>query len=113
MYTVTPSWDIGRPQSAFAALAAAGAWRGRLLDVGCGTGEHTLLAATLGLDAMGIDQAAGALERAREKAVERGVSARFVVHDALDVAGLREQFDTVLDCGLFHVLSDDVRVSYA
>ncbi len=27
--------------------------------------------------------------------------------DALDVGELGEQFDTVLDCGLFHVLSDD------
>ena len=44
-YSGTPPWDIGRPQPAFLALAEAGALRGRVLDVGCGTGEHTLMAA--------------------------------------------------------------------
>jgi SAM-dependent methyltransferase len=112
MYTVTPPWDIGRPQPAFAALARAGAWRGHVLDVGCGTGEHTLLAASLGLPATGIDQASAAIDRARAKATDRGLHARFLVHDALDVSGIGEQFDTVLDCGLYHVLSDDDRVRY-
>ena len=31
------------------------------MDVGCGTGEHTLMAATAGLYATGIDLAADAL----------------------------------------------------
>ena len=40
-----PPWDIGRPQAAFVRLAEAGALTGALLDAGCGTGEHTILAA--------------------------------------------------------------------
>jgi hypothetical protein len=40
-----PPWDIGRPQRAFVRLADAGALTGALLDVGYGTGEHTILAA--------------------------------------------------------------------
>src|SRR5512133_1201895 len=67
-----PPWDTGRPQPAFVGLAEAGAIRGRVLDVGCGTGEHVLLAAGLGLEATGIDVAAAAVERAREKANRRG-----------------------------------------
>jgi SAM-dependent methyltransferase len=111
-YTVTPSWDIGRPQSAFATLAEGGRWHGRVLDVGCGSGEHALLAASLGLDATGIDQAGAAIDLARAKAAERKLSAQFLVHDALDVVGLGSHFDTVLDSGLFHVLSDEDRVRY-
>jgi 2-polyprenyl-3-methyl-5-hydroxy-6-metoxy-1,4-benzoquinol methylase len=65
--------------------------------VGCGTGEHALLAASLGLEATGIDLAAAAIERAREKAARRGLQARFVVGSVLDLAELDEQFDTVLD----------------
>ena len=64
-------------------------------------GEHVLLASSLGCEATGIDQAQAAVEQARAKADERGLSARFLIHDALDVEGLGEQFDTVLDSGLF------------
>jgi cyclopropane fatty-acyl-phospholipid synthase-like methyltransferase len=112
MYEGTPPWEIGRPQPALLALAEAGAIRGRVLDVGCGTGEHALLAASLGLEATGIDVAAAAIERARQKAVRRGLKARFVVGNVLDLAALGEQFDTVLDSGLFHVLEDDDRSGF-
>lgn len=109
LYKGTPPWEIGRPQPALLALAEAGAIGGRVLDVGCGTREHALLAASLGLEATGIDLAAAAIERAREKAARRGLQARFVVGSVLDLAELDEQFDTVLDSGLFHVLEDDDR----
>ena len=82
-YAGTPPWDIGRPQPAFLALVEAGLVTGRVLDVGCGTGEHTLLAAGMGLEAVGIDSAPTAIDRARRKAVERGLPARFVLGDAL------------------------------
>jgi len=109
LYAGTPPWDIGRPQPAFLALAQEGAIGGRVLDVGCGTGEHVLMAAGLGLDATGVDAAATAIDAARGKARDRGLTARFLVWDALRLAGLGELFDTVLDSGLFHVFQDDDR----
>jgi SAM-dependent methyltransferase len=112
MYESTPPWDIGRPQPAFMRLAESGALVGRVLDAGCGTGEHALLAASRGLAALGIDAAPRAIELAQAKADERGLPARFIVCDALDLAGLGERFDTVLDCGLFHVFDDDHRTRY-
>ena len=109
LYAGTPPWDIGRPQPAFLALAQDGAVQGRVLDVGCGTGEHVLMAAGLGLDATGVDAAATAIDAARGKARDRGLTARFIVWDALRLAALGELFDTVLDSGLFHVFQDDDR----
>jgi cyclopropane fatty-acyl-phospholipid synthase-like methyltransferase len=111
-YTGTPPWDIGRPQPAFLELAHAGSLRGSVLDVGCGTGEHALMAAGLGLNATGIDGSAKAIAIARDKARDRGLSARFLVWDALQLGSLDEQFDTVLDCGLFHVFEDGERPQF-
>jgi cyclopropane fatty-acyl-phospholipid synthase-like methyltransferase len=111
-YAGSPPWDIGRPQPAFLAAAEAGLVRGRVLDVGCGTGEHALMAAGLGLQATGLDRSATAIGIARRKAVERGFAASFLVHDALELGSLGQRFDTVLDCGLFHVLADEERPRY-
>ncbi len=111
--SATPPWDIGRPQPAFERLAQAGGIVGRVLDVGCGTGEHALLAASLGCDAVGVDIAHQAIERARVKAVDRQLDVAFVTYDALRLPELDQQFDTVLDCGLFHVFDDEERVLFA
>jgi SAM-dependent methyltransferase len=111
-YDGTPPWNIDRPQPALAAVAEAGGWHGRVLDVGCGTGEHALLAAARGLDATGVDQSPKAIERARRKAADRGLDVRFVVGDALDLPALQTRYDTIVDCGLFHVFEDDDRRRY-
>ena len=112
MYTGTAPWDIGRPQGSLQAVADAGGIRGRVLDAGCGTGEHALMAAALGLDATGIDGSPTAIALARRKAAERGIHVRFLVGDALDLGSLGEVFDTVIDSGLFHVFDDDDRARY-
>ncbi|WP_216892529.1 class I SAM-dependent methyltransferase, partial [Nocardia alni] len=112
LYTSKPPWDIDRPQPAFHALADTGQITGRVLDIGCGTGEHALMAAHSGLDAVGVDQSAQAIGRAREKATDRGLEVRFVRHDALALADLGESFDTVLDSGLFHIFTGEARTAY-
>lgn len=105
-------WDIDRAQPAFLELATAGGLQGDVLDVGCGTGEHALLAARLGHDAWGLDMVPAAIARARAKAAERGLRATFVVGDALRLETLGRRFDTVLDSGLFHVFDDADRALY-
>jgi SAM-dependent methyltransferase len=112
LYAGTPPWDIGRPQPAFLDLAQQGVLRGRVLDVGCGTGEHAFMAAGLGLEATGLDAAPTAIARAEGKARNRGLTVRFLVWDALQLASLGERFDTVLDCGLFHVFDDEDSVRF-
>jgi SAM-dependent methyltransferase len=107
-----PPWDIGRPQAAFVRLAEAGALTGALLDAGCGTGEHAVLAALHGAHALGVDVSPRAIESARRKATERGVDASFQVLDALHLDTLAETFDTIVDSGLFHVFDDSARIQY-
>jgi ubiquinone/menaquinone biosynthesis C-methylase UbiE len=111
-YTRIPPWEIGAPQPALLALANRGLLRGRVLDVGCGTGEHTLMAAAAGLDATGIDCTAHVLAAATQKARERGLTARFLHHDALALASLGEVFDTALDSLFLHSLTPTGRRRY-
>jgi SAM-dependent methyltransferase len=112
-YKGSPPWDIGRPQAEFVRVASEGWIRGRVLDVGCGTGENVIFFAGLGHEVWGLDAAPLAIEKAREKAVERATKAKFVLGDALRLDKLVQRFDTVTDCGLFHVFSDDERRVYA
>ena len=111
-YDGTPPWDIGQPQPFFAALAKAGEVRGRVLDAGCGTGEHAIMAAQLGLDTTGIDASPKAIRIAERKALEHGVSVDFRVWNALRLGELDGPFDTVLDSGLFHCFDDHDRAAY-
>ncbi len=111
-YLGTPPWDIGRPQQEFVGLARKNEIRGRVLDVGCGTGEHAIFFSHLGMDAMGIDSAPLAIEKAKQKAEMRKASVRFQVADALHLERLGARFDTITDCGLFHIFADDERTLF-
>lgn len=108
-----PPWDIGRAQPAFVELANEGTIKGSVLDLGCGTGDNVLEFAERGHEAWGIDIVPGAIDQARAKARLRGLSATFLVGDALEIDALNRTFDTVIDCGLFHSFSDPERELYA
>lgn len=109
----TPPWDIGRPQPEVIRLAEEGEFVGDVLDVGCGSGENALYLAARGHRVLGVDASPTAIERARAKAKERDLAVPFQVADALDLAKLRRRFETVLDCGLFHVFDPPVTRAYA
>jgi len=112
---VPPPWDIGRPQPEFVRLVESGIVTGRVIDVGCGTGENALMAAAHGLEVVGVDVARTAVEQAQAKAAERGLAAAFHVWDGLELDGLVElmgAFDSAIDSGVFHTFSDEDRPAY-
>ena len=110
LYAGPAPWDIGRPQGQLVAIADRVV--GPVLDAGCGTGEHSLFFAAWGHRVTGIDFVEEAIRRARAKAAERGLAVEFLVKDATALAGWARRFGTVIDCGLFHVFSDDDRRRY-
>ena len=110
-YESRPPWDIGRPQPAF--VAAADSIRGRVLDVGCGTGDLAIWLAERARTVTGIDFLAAPLAEARARAAARGVAVNFLQMDALAVGEIPERFDAVTDCGFFHTLDDAGRTAYA
>lgn len=111
-YDGVPPWEIGRPQSEILQLLDEGKISGTVLDVGCGTGEQALEIARRGMSAVGVDSSPKAIGRAKEKAKEQNLSVNFVVGDALQLQNLNRQFDTAIDCGLFHVFRDAERPIY-
>jgi SAM-dependent methyltransferase len=111
-YLSLPPWDIGRPQGEIIRLAEDGEIRGAILDAGCGTGENALFLANLGYEVTGIDAAGVAIRKAKEKSRERRVPVVFLEWDALEISRLGKRFETVIDCGLFHVFSDEERPLY-
>ncbi|MER5388236.1 class I SAM-dependent methyltransferase [Saccharopolyspora sp. NPDC002686] len=103
-------WVIGEPQPAIVELERRGGIGGKVLDPGCGAGEHTILLAELGYDVLGVDFSRPAIERARANAAEHQVEARFEIADALALDG--GPYDTVVDSALFHVFGSEDREKY-
>lgn len=80
--------------------------RGSALDLGCGTGVHSLLLAEHGLDVTGVDLSATAVEQARARLTTHPCAARvrFLVGDVLELHGIGEPFDVLLDRGCYHLV---------
>jgi len=110
IYAGQPRWEISRPQKAI--IDVADQITGSILDAGCGTGENALFFAKRGNIVTGIDFLAEPITIAKQKATERGLTATFLVMDALTLKAWREQFDAVIDSGMFHVFSDEDRRRY-
>jgi SAM-dependent methyltransferase len=110
-YAGSAPWEKGRPSSD-PLVAVADRVVGPVLDAGCGTGENALFFAARGLRVTGIDFVEEAIRRARGKATERGLTAEFLVKDALTLGDWGERFASVIDSGLFHVFTDEQRARY-
>jgi SAM-dependent methyltransferase len=112
LYRFYVPWDIGRVQPAIVELEERGEISGKVLDVGCGWGETTLFLAQKGYDVRGVDLVPSAVEKARSRAIDLGLKDLFFVHDVLELHEVNEDYDTVIDVGLFHTLSDKDRRRY-
>jgi len=113
-YKTVPPWDVGRPQPAFVELVRIGELnRGKVLDVGCGTGENALYLAEKGFAVIGVDLTNRAIDAARAKAAERKLKVDFREGNALSLDFKDSVFDSVIDSGLFHTFPDDDRPVYA
>lgn len=110
MYAAQAPWETGKPQPAFAAVADK--ITGSILDAGCGPGDNALFFAARGNAVTGFDFLEEPIARAKQKAAERGLSATFLVKDALKLQDWSERFDNIIDSGLFHVFTDADRATY-
>jgi methyl halide transferase len=99
-------WDTGVPDPLLVGMFESGALpAGRALDVGCGTGTNAVWLAQHGYDALGIDVAPLAIERAQAK-LPPGLACRFSTVDFLGTAPAGGPFQLVFDRGCFHVFDE-------
>ena len=84
--------------------------RGRVLDIGCGEGRHTLLFAGAGYAAVGVDLEPLAIRRARAFAKAKGVrrGLKFLLGNVFSLPFKPASFDVLIDYGcLHHVMKKD------
>jgi 2-polyprenyl-3-methyl-5-hydroxy-6-metoxy-1,4-benzoquinol methylase len=97
-------WDTGVPDPHLVELVESGSLaRGRVLEIGCGTGTNAIWLASRGFDVLGIDISPRAIAQARAKLA--GESARFEVRDLFDAA-FSGTFELVLDRGVLHIFDE-------
>ena len=114
-YAGTPPWDIGKEQGAFKRIIENHNINGPLLDIGCGTGENSLfIAKQLNISVTGIDTSNTAISKASEKAQLRNLqeNATFLNYDLFKLSEFNKKFNTIIDCGVFHMFDARSRVEY-
>ena len=104
-------WDSGESDPNLVELVQSGAvTKGRVLEIGCGTGTNALWLASQGFEILALDLAPLAVERARAKAAAAPKAAAerctFEVRDFLSGELPQGSFQLVFDRGCFHVFDD-------
>ncbi|MGD0575237.1 MAG: class I SAM-dependent methyltransferase [Anaerolineales bacterium] len=100
-----PRWDDGTIPSQVAQLASNKGKTRNAIDLGCGTGTHSIYLSQQGFAVIGVDISPTAVRQAQEKASRAGVEPEFVVHDVTCLDFLPGPFDIALDVGCLHGLS--------
>lgn len=99
-----PPWDVPHPDPMLVQAVERGDLpRGRLLDIGCGTGTQARYLHDAGFQVVGVDFAPLAIELARERSP---ADITFHVHDVLAQPLPDGPFDAVFDRGCFHVFAE-------
>lgn len=98
---------VAERDAAFVCAALSLAPGDRVLDLGCGTGRHSVALAERGLTVTGLDLSPALLAHARETAAERGVEVTWLERDMRDLDDLGP-FDAVVSLfTAFGLLGDD------
>ena len=105
--------DQAAMERLFAREEAERATPGKALDLGCGTGMHTLELAARGWSVTGVDSNAQAVARARQRIDEQRLRASVIQADVTDLRAdvVGAGYDFFLDIGCYHGLTPAQRIA--
>lgn len=107
-----PRWDTGITPPELVDLVAR-TRPGRAVDLGSGTGTNAVYLAQRGWEVVGVDFSSLAVDRARRRAQEPGISrVRFLRADVTELPDLGA-FDLAYDIGCLHAVPARRRTRYA
>jgi len=95
-----------------ALLRRKGKLQGRVLELGCGSGNLSLALAKKGWEVYGIDIAPSAIKWANDLAKEQGIIAKFVVGDVRKLPYENNFFDLILDGHCLHCIIGEHRKDF-
>jgi cyclopropane fatty-acyl-phospholipid synthase-like methyltransferase len=78
--------------------------KGKLLDIGCGSGKNTVYFSKKRFQSLGIDFIKEAIRISKKHAKDNSSTAKFMVKDIVTQTLNLNRFDVILDCGCLHHL---------
>jgi ubiquinone/menaquinone biosynthesis C-methylase UbiE len=113
VYTGRAPWDVGAPQADLMALIEEIPPDGRIIDLGCGTGDLVICLARRGHSVLGVDFVPAAVDeaerRVRALTPEERARVDLRVGDALRLAQMDDEIGAIVDSGFFHLFEGPAR----
>jgi ubiquinone/menaquinone biosynthesis C-methylase UbiE len=95
-------WESGEPSPTLVRFVLDRTIDGRVLDVGCGIGTHSIWLARQGLPVVGVDVSEAAIRQAEHRARTAGVTVEWLVADGKNLPFGDASFDAIFDRGTYH-----------
>ncbi|MDT8324524.1 MAG: class I SAM-dependent methyltransferase [Bacteroidota bacterium] len=107
-------WNIAEPPALLTQLLASGRILPcRMIEAGCGTGNHARVFAAHGFDVTGVDIAPTAVAIARRRTAAEGLDCRFVTADLTAVPpAITEKFDFAWEWEVLHHIAPVLRPAW-
>ena len=110
VYQSEVPWEIGDIQPELKALLTAYPPHGKVLDVGCGSGDTAIAVGRLAYEVLGIDFVETAIEKAHEKlrSLENpeALNIKFICGNGLRPSYCGKDFGAIIDSGFMHLFDE-------